>query len=318
MTLPQNILDWLLEEDNPSVCYRTLTELLGCSRGDPPVERAREAILTSPPVLKIFARMHPDGFWLHKGKGAGVSYATPSSTHFILSHLAELGLDREEPRLARAVERYLSLSEPDRPNPQIWEIPPETRNHQSCLYAFNLRTFLRLGYRDDPRVQERVRVLLEDWRHDGGYLCDRPSFKPNTKSCIRGALKALSAFALLLETWQSERCQALVDYFLRRRVFYRTDRPGEVVRGELVSLLFPFDYRGSLLEPLLALGRMGYGRHPALADAWSALAARRDVEGKYPLDWKPTTHFDPGPRSRPNKWTTFYAYLALKECCAIC
>ena len=313
MTIPPAVLEWLLEPANPSVRCRTLIELMGIPQDDPDVQQARAAILTSPVVQKIFAKMHPDGYWLHRGDGAGVSYSMASSTHFVLSYLAELGLDRREPRVALAVERYLSLVTPDKPDPKPWEIPPEYRSHQSCLYAFNIRTFIRLGYRADPRIQERVDVLLNDWRGDGGYLCDRPRFHSKTKSCIRGTVKALMAFAELPEYWQSERCLALVDYFLRREVIYKSTSPGELIRGEVVSTRYPFVISVSLLEPLYALSRMGYGAHPALAPAWQYLAAKRDPEGRYLLDRSPLSIFYVGPYGQPNKWVTLYAYLALKQ-----
>jgi hypothetical protein len=311
MNMPAAVLDWLLEPENPSVRYRTLTELMGTPKYNPEVRQVRADIPGSKAVQKIFAKMHPDGYWLHRSVGAGVSYAMSSSTHFVLAYLAELGLDREDERVARAVERYLSLKPPDEPNLKPWEIPPDTRNHQSCLYAYNLRTFVRLGYRDDPRVREREEVLLNDWRTDGGYLCDRPSFNAQTKSCIRGTIKALTAFAELPELWESERCKALVDYFLRRHVIYKNGQPGKLIRGEMAATVFPFVINGSLLEPLLALSRMGYGNHPALNAAWQQLAAKRDAQGRYILDHSRLAIFNAGPNGQPNKWVTLYAYLAL-------
>ena len=160
MDVPAGILTWLLEPENPSVRYRTLTELMGVSKDDPEVLQAKTEIQSSKPVVKIFKKMHPDGYWLHRGVGAGVGYAMSSSTHFVLAYLAELGLDGEDERVAQAVERYLELKPSDKPNPTPWEIPPDYRNRQSCLYAYNLRTFILLGYRSDLRVQERVEVLL--------------------------------------------------------------------------------------------------------------------------------------------------------------
>ena len=312
MTVPQPVLDWLLEPENPSVRYRTLTELLRIPKNDPEAQMARAAIPESPVVKHIFTKMHPDGYWLHRGVGAGVSYAMSGSTHFVLAYLAELGLDREDDRIARAVERYLSLKEPDRPNPNIWEIPPDYRLHQSCLYAYNLRTFMMLGYRHDPRIQERINVLLNDWRFDGGYLCDRPSFMvKKTKSCIRGSQKALMAFAELPEYWQHERCQALVDYFLRRQVIYKKSHPGEIIRSEVVASVFPFVINASLLESLYALSKMGFSKHPALDPAWQYLEAKRDEQGRYILDHSRQGIFNAGPNGQPNKWVTLYAYQAL-------
>jgi hypothetical protein len=311
MKIPPDVLGWLLEPENPSVRYRTLTELLGVPPDDSETQMARRWINASEPVQKIFAKMHPDGYWLHRGQGAGVQYAMSSSTHFTLAYLAELGLDCSDERVARAVERYLSLTPPDKPDPKPWEIPPDYRNHQSCLYAYNIRTFIMLGYRTDPRLRERVDVLLNDWRADGGYLCDRPSFKPKTKSCIRGSVKALMAFSELPEQWESERCKALVDYFLRRKVIYKSTRPGELIRGEVVSTIFPFVINATLLEPLFALSRMGYSNHPALQDAWKQLMTKRDANGRFILDRSLQSIFNAGPNGQQNKWITLYAYRAL-------
>jgi hypothetical protein len=90
------------------------------------------------------------------------------------------------------------------------------------------------------------------------------------------------------------------------------DRPGEIIRPELTSAIFPFVIAGSLLEPLYALSKMGYGNHDALAPAWAQLMTKRDAVGRFVVDWYPPTLFNPGPKGKPNKWVTLYAYLALK------
>ena len=75
---------------------------------------------------------------------------------------------------------------------------------------------------------------------------------------------------------------------------------------------FPFVISSSLLEPLYALSKLGYGNHLALSDAWDQLEKRRNSEGKYILDWHPPTDFNPGKKHEPNEWATFYALLAQK------
>ena len=292
--MEQSVIDWLLEENNPSVRYRTLTELLDRKPDDPQAQEAEARIPSSAPVRKLFARMHPDGYWLYRGKGDGVDYAMSSSTHFVLAFLAETAMDRTDERIALAVERYLALRPPSLPDLKPSQIPPDYRYHQSCLYAYNLRTFIMLGYRDDPRVQQRADVLLGDVRRDGGYLCDRPSFRDETKSCIRGSIKALTVFAVLPELWDTARCKQLVEYFLRRRVYYRMDRPEQVIRGELTCTLFPLVISGSLLEPLYALSIMGYGRHPALGGRLGATGDEEGSAGPLPPRLVPALLFQPG------------------------
>jgi hypothetical protein len=310
--LPPTVLDWLLAADNPSVRYRTLRDLLGVAPDVECVRDARSGIAGSRPVQKIFAKMHADGFWLFRGVGDGVDYAMSSSTHFMLAYLAELGLDRSDERVARAAERYLNLTEEELQAKGGYSRVPDFQTHQSCLYAYNIRTFVMLGYRDDPRLQPRIATLLADEQSDNGYLCRRPAFNDQTKSCIRGSTKALMAFAALPAYWDHPRCQALVDYFLRRRIFYRSGGSTEVIRRELVSTIFPFVISGSLLEPLYALSRMGYANHPALEPAWQALLEKTDAEGRVCLDWHPPSPFVPGKKGEANKWTTLYAAMALR------
>lgn len=314
-TITDTITDWLLGKEDPSIRYRFLTEYLQEKKTSHVAREAKNAIIESKPVLRIFKKMHLDGYWIHNGYGAGIQYSCSASTHYILSFLAELGLTKEDPRITKAVERYLGLCKPDHPenpNPPNFQIPPDYRNHQSCLYAMNLRTFNMLGYVDDPRIEERKRVLLEDRRLDGGYLCDRPSFKMNTKSCIRGSLKALMAFSCYPDLWNYERCKELVDYFLKRRIVYKTKEPNILVRNEMFSLTFPFIHTCTLIESLYALGKMGYGNKPEVQPCWNELDRRMLEDGKLPIDKEQVAVFASGGNGKPNKWITFYAYMALK------
>lgn len=209
--------------------------------------------------------------------------------------------------MARAAERYLSLQAPDG---DFWR-------HLSCLNGYNLRTFARLGYGDDRRVQRTLHLLLETGRHDGGYLCDVHEGKRKArpvKSCIRGSAKVLLALAEFPGLWATESCQALVRYFLAREGVFRRDDPSEPVTKEAALTLFPFGWGCGLLDVLLGLSRMGWGRRPELDRAWALLDARRNAEGQYVLD-SPLSQalLSGGRRGAPSPWVTFYALLALKQ-----
>ena len=308
----QTPIDWLLEEENLSLRYRTLTELLDEDPEAPEVVRLRESLPQSPAVEAILNKMHPDGYWLQKHPktgevtGDGVEYGAFATTHFCLAYLAELGITRDQPAVAKAADRYLSLQAPDG---DFW-------NHFSCLFSQNIRTFVLLGYRNDPRVQNTIHLLLTTERADGGYLCDwhegKYKTKP-TKSCIRGATKALLAFSMLPELWDHPRCKALLDYFLRRDCLYKTTDPDEPVHKDMVSTYFPITWRASFLEVLYALSRMGLGKRKELDRAWRVLESKKDKTGRFLLDWNPMqAPFKPGKRQQPNKWITYYALLAMK------
>lgn len=305
-----SIIDWLLEPDSPSLRHRTLVELLGRPADDPEVMESREGIAGSADVKAIMGKMHPDGYWLQRDPrtgrvyGDGVQYGSFASTHFCLAYLAELGMDRSDPRVAKAAERYLSLQKED----------GDFFMHFSCLLGLNIRTFAMLGYKDDPRVRRSVDLLLKTERPDGGYLCDIHEGKRKTrpvKSCIRGSAKALLAFSCLPELWGHERVLGLARHFLARGGIYKTRHPGEHVNKDMGRISFPITWRANAFEILLALGRMGHGRDGRLARAWAELDARADRSGRYPLDWTPAqSPWKVGERGAANKWVTFYACLA--------
>ncbi len=307
-----SVIDWLLEEENPSLRYRTLTELLDENPQKRSLAPVRAAIARSPAVTAIVDKMHPEGYWLQTNPrngevtGDGVAYGAFATTHFCLAYLAELGLTRDHPAVALAADRYLNLQAEDG---DFW-------NHYSCLFGLNIRTFIMLGYREDPRVQKTIELMLRTERSDGGYLCDMHEGKYKTKptkSCIRGAVKALLAFSELPELWDHPRCEQLVEYFMRREGLYRMDKPQLPVHKDMVSVYFPITWRASLVELLLAMSRMGLGRRRKLSRAWQVLNEKKDPSGRYILDWNPVqAPLKPGKRGAPNKWITFYALLALK------
>jgi len=98
-----------------------------------------------------------------------------------------------------------------------------------------------------------------------------------------------------------------------RRNSFRTDRPDEVIRGELLRAGFPFVINGSLLEPPYTVSRMGYADDPRMGRACAQLEEKRDPEGRYILDWHPQGYYKPGSKGQPSKWATLYAHLALKH-----
>ena len=310
--IPADLLSWLLDPSDPSLCFRVGTELLDMPPDDPDLADYQRAIPSSPSVTRILDLMHPDGYWLQRNPrtgqvlGDGVEYGSFATTHFCLSYLAELGMDRTDERVGRAAERYLDLQQPD----------GDWYRHLSCLVGFNIATFLRLGYRDDPRLTRSVDLLLASIRPDNGYLCElheRPSRR--SKSCIRGSTKALEAFAALGGVYREhESCLRLVDYFLQRGGIYRRDDPEQFVNTDVHTLIFPFHWRAGLLQILLGLGRLGFGEGERLGRAWDLLESKADAQGRYPLEWSPTqSPWKVGRRGEPNGWVTFYAYLARKH-----
>jgi hypothetical protein len=309
MEMPASVLAWLLEDADPSVKYRALTELLGDDKDHAEVVEARDRIPKTKAVVKVLSDIQSDGEWPWTG-----SYDSPELG---ISYLGELGLSRSHPTVSRAVEAFLSKQYSDGCFPNSYTMREGAgsaqRNDQSCYYALTIRGLIQLGYADDERVKKALTFTLSEARWDGGYLCSKSYVRAGTKSCIRGSKNVLLLFAELPELWGTPACKGLVDYFLDRKVFYHRSDHTRFVSGH-PQTFFPLHYRFGVLEPLYALSKMGYGNHAAVAEAWGFLDEKRDASGRFILDWTmPKCSFNPGKKGLANKWVTLYALLAMKH-----
>ena len=303
-------LTWLLNTDNPSLTYRVITELLDIKINNSETIELRNKISNSPQVMHILSKMHPDGYWLQQNQttkryvGDDVEYGSYATTHFCLSYLSELGLTKENNFVAKAAERYLTLQKED----------GDWLQHLSCLYGFNIRTFIKLGYRNDSRIQKSIDLMLQTNRFDNGYLCDIHEKKTKKKkSCIRGATKALLAFSELPEYWNHCRCISLINYFLDREAVYKRTDKSKFVNKDIFANSFPSGWYTNLWEILYSLSKIGYGQDIKLKRAWDLLESKLDVDGRMKLDWTPTKCiWKIGKKDENNEWLTFYVLLAKK------
>jgi hypothetical protein len=313
MDVQSTNIQWLLEDNNPSVQFRTLKEVLNYDDDTPEIRRAKSAILQSHPVQTLLEKMHPAGYWLQKNPrtqrvvGDGVEYGAFGTTHFCLAYLAELGVDRTQPRVGKAAERYLALQQPD----------GDWYRHFSCLLEYNIKTLMHLGFQNDDRVKRAMELLIQTCREDGGYLCDIHEGKNKTrsvKSCFRGSVKALLAFSEFPVYWDHPRCKQLVNYFLRRGGIYQSTHPGIPVNRDVQHMSFPITWRANAYEVLYALSKMGYGKDDRLRTAWTELENMADQADRYHLDWTPKQcPWNVGNRGEANKWITFYVEAAKKN-----
>lgn len=285
----EHILSWLLQEDNPGVRMRTLTSLVQLQRDHETVRQARCLVLDSLPAAR-------DLSWMDR-KGQVLVYN--------LTALAESGLSYEDVSI-EAVASIL-LSQPFDAN---------------CGDLMALRAMVMLGYGRDPRVERRLEHLRDAQRTDGAWLCVHRVEKMNRepKSCIRAAMHGLLlAGELRKQGLCLEGSRQLVDYFLRRRLFYRTDDPAKLVLPDhpgkrMVDNFFPSEYFRVGLPLLLdALAAMGVGQSPDLREAWMLLEEKKDEHGRIRLEGTLPANKSYLARERvgqPSKWGTLYAYLA--------
>lgn len=107
--LKANATVWLLEEDNPSVRYFALTDILGRPEGGADVEKVKRLIMEVGVVPGILAKQKAGGFW-----GVAENFYIKSKykgTMWQLIALAELGAYGSDERVKRACEFILENSQ---------------------------------------------------------------------------------------------------------------------------------------------------------------------------------------------------------------
>ncbi|MFQ6057467.1 MAG: nitrogen fixation protein NifH [Anaerolineae bacterium] len=299
--------DWLLEPENPSVRYRTLTELLNRPQDDPEVIAARAAITTSKPVSQILAAQYPEGYWIKPDRGYSPKY---KATVWQVMFLADLAVSPSE-SIARACEYVLDNSRLD--DGRFTAHKYARTGAIVCLNGNLVRALIHFGYGDDPRLGEALDGLVA--------LIEERAFQCHYNhhlACAWGAIKALSAFAALPPAHRTPAIEAAIGRgvdFLLSYDLAEADYPNEWGVSPLwFRFGFPLGYTSDILEALEVLTALGIRDHPRLEPAMDLVLGKQDEQGRWPLEYTPGkmwTSF--GKKGEPSKWVTLRALRVLKR-----
>ncbi len=311
------LMQWLLEENEPSIRYRTMVELLDVPEDSLEAFLARQQILKSGNIAWLAARLDCRGVVPHVPK-----YYGNFTTFRYLYALSELGLRKDDPYVNRLVDWIFYPTEEKRE----YFIQPEFQDEHaylldesnlgSCNQIDFLGTLLRLGYLQDARVQRLLHVFLEKCRFDGGYLCKWQKSRHEgqiPKSCYTASVNALRVFSYLPEEYRrTEAFRGLLEYFTSRNMLYSKTEPRKMLCSTVAM------YNGCGYSHLFviadAMSRMGLGNIPEMSEVWELLHAKKAREGRIFLeatDGKDTIHM---PRvGTPNKYLTLKWRVCLKH-----
>jgi hypothetical protein len=280
-------LPGLLEEENPSVQYFTLADLLDRPEDDSQVAEARAAIPYSKDVQAIFARQDPAGWWDMPERAAGIKRA--SDQLLILSHLG-VPLDG---RTCRGCE--FVLSKPWLPMRRPVCIVP-------CYTANCLRFLTYFGYGDDPREGEGWNAMIERLEQDDGLICWYQKQRP----CHWLAVKALWAFSAAPVDWDVRAAMARAAEALLSHDF---DFEGEEARW--LRFGFPWYFQSDLLDALEALAACGYAADPRFRALAQHIMDKQQADGRW-LKEGGSTAVRIERKGQPSKWITLKALRVLK------
>lgn len=321
--LAPQTLEWLLDPDDPSPRYLTLTKLLGKSADSPAARTSRAAIPGAAPAGDILEAQYPQGYWMHPGIGTSPRYR---ATVWQILILAQLGMGRCGP-LDRAVQH---LFEANQRKDGAFRASKEPGDVPISLNASLLWALETLGHGERNEVRSAWSWLLEEVER-------RPrATDEGRRVALLGEVKVVWALnarldrrkaQLLDDAPREEGCLeearlddvglddvCLEDAYLRGlrasladSLLARPPTSGESDR-HWFRLTFPQMEKADLLQWLTVLVDAGCGDDPRLAPARAWLAERRRPDATWLLESIPGKLWaDVGAPGEPNKWITIRA-----------
>jgi hypothetical protein len=320
-------LPWLLEEDDPSVRYFALVDILGISSHDKRAVAARKAIMEKGTVPKILARQKAGGYW---EKEEDFYLRTKyKGTVWQLIILAELGADGNDKRLKNACRFVLRASQDRESGGFSYRGGLRGGGHHSavipCLTGNMVWSLIRLGFADDPRIKRGIEWITTFARFDDG-IKRAPNGWPYEKqkncwgrhTCHSAAAKLIKALAEIPEKKRSpavrRTIEAGAEYFLQHHIFKRSHDLSKVVKPKWAKFGFPTMWDGDALETFGVLARLGY-RDPRMREAADLILSKQDAFGRWNLGNTYNGRFQVNIENKdePSKWVTLFALRALKR-----
>jgi hypothetical protein len=278
------VIDWLLEDTNPAVAYRTKIELLD--------EKANNA-----KVIQWMKKILPDNWQDVNGLWATYYY----------NAIAESGLTRAEIKInkSKVIDPYKAGA-----------------FDSNCGDFMKLRALIMLGFIEELNNLGIIENLKSSQLPDGGFLCLHriKKMKYIPKSCIKcNNLALMFVSECRKKGIKTDIENNLLEYFWKHNIFYRSDDLSTLVLDcregwRTIDTFYPFEVmRVGIQNIIEALCVLGHGNNQRLKSAWDVLHGKRDENGRYILDGTLSKSYFPKERvGKPGKWVTFYALLAEK------
>ena len=286
--------EWLLEEENPSVRYFALKDILDKPEEDGAVQAAKSGIMQKGMVPQIL-EMQRDEAYIKKCP----AFYTDKYRGLVwtLIVLAELGatadaqireqceyiLENAQAKSDGGFSMHASAKEGGGRQTEV--VPSLTGNMVWSL--------TRLGYEDDPRVQKGILWLTEYMHLNDGTLedpqvppYDHKRFEPcwGAHTCHMGVVKALKGLSAVPPEKRTDAVRSTIqkcaEFMLIHHVYKRSHDLNRTSKPGWLKFGFPLMYQTDALEILDILLGLGY-RDSRMDDAINIVLEKQNENGRW-------------------------------------
>jgi hypothetical protein len=316
---------WLLGEDNPSVRYFTLRDILDKPENDPDVKKARNEIMTTGVVPRMLEKQNNDGSW-----GVPEDFyirAKYKGTVWNIITLAELGADGKDKRIRKAAEFILARSQDKQSGGFACQSCEDGGDHERvipCLTGNMVFSLIRFGYLDNPLIQKGIEQITKYQRFDDG-IEKAPKGWPYARfpncwgkhTCHMGVVKALKALVEIPADKRTAAVQETIDkgaeYLLIHHLYKSSRDPSVIAKRFWLNFAFPTLWKTDALEMLGIIAKLGY-RDARMQDAIDLIISKQDEQGRWKMEKSrnPRLLVSLEKDNKPSKWITLQALKAMK------
>lgn len=218
MKMDKSVLEWLMEESAHEVRLRMLKEYEKLSDDDESVVACKKELLRSKVYDRALKKLKKDKPW---------------DKYDAILAFAEWGLTRDD--IGNDIDD------------EVYALIESTGFKMLCGEPLLLRNLVKLGYYTEDIVKNEIDMVLANIKDDGGFGCISTNKKINDpkkphKSCARLAVEYLLLAAELSQKGYKPDCaDALVHYFTKRNIFYRTDDMKTPMVDVMLGTFYPPD-----------------------------------------------------------------------------
>lgn len=316
MKIDDSTLTWLLEDENPSIKYLTLTELLDEQIDSTQVKKSKAAIAKSPMILSLLSGQESDG-----GFGYNV-YDKWMGAHWRLRAMVDMAIPEGDKKALKSAGQVLK-----------WLLSPE---HKKNIRLINgrirrcasqegnaLLSCSRLGIAYDPQVKYLADSLVSWQWADGGWNCDKEpeAYHSSFYESVIPMWGLLEYYRVTGDKNSLKAANRTGEFILRHQLF-RSERNGQIITPKFLNLRYPHYWHYNILQGLSALAMLGNIKDTRASEALDIVEQKRRPDGRWKADgyyWKPPAkgrRYSSAVdwwRGRPNKMLTLNALRVLKK-----
>ena len=324
----ENTLEWLLEDNNPSVRYLALKYLMDRRPNSSEVKAAKTKIMTEGPVPEILNKQKSGGYWEDADRFYMPKFKATFWTFFLL---AELSADGNDKRIQQTCNYILNHSKDKSSGAFSFRSGKDGGGDHDrvvpCLTGYMLFSLIRFGYLNDPRIQEGINWMVKYQRFDDGI--DRapkgwPYSAGNRKgescwgkhTCHDGVVGCLKALSEIPKAQRSEGVKRTIEqaseHMLKHHIYRRSHDLTQIANPRWIKIGFPF--RPDFLQVLLILSKLGC-QDDRMQDAIDLLLSKQNENGRWLLEKSHNGMLQTNIeyRVKESKWITLNALRSIKN-----